>query len=118
VFDSDGLIAQDFIYVDDVVDAIIWSATTEEAYGQTFNVGNVSVSNFRELAETIVREARSGRWEYSDYSAERAILEPGDQSADIRKIGRIVGWKPSTSLEEGIRKTLEYYRRNKAHYWS
>lgn len=114
---GDGSYLRDFLFVDDAVDAMLESASTEEAYGHVFNVGNDHASSFRELAETVVRVAESGRWEFAPFSPERAIQEPGDYYSDICKIGRFVGWKPVTSLDEGIRKTVNYYRRYKEHYW-
>jgi UDP-glucose 4-epimerase len=80
-------------------------------------VGNNRASSFRELAEIVVRVAGSGRWEFAPFSPERAAQEPGDFCSDIRKIARVVGWQPTTSLEDGIRKTVGYYRLHKAHYW-
>jgi UDP-glucose 4-epimerase len=96
---------------------MLMCAATEEAYGQVFNVGNDRASSFRELAETIVRVAQSGRWAFAPFSPERAVQEPGDFFSDISKIRRIIGWEPRTSLEEGIRKTVDYYRRHREHYW-
>ena len=43
--------------------------------------------------------------------------EPGDFYSDISKIRRVVGWEPTTGLEEGVRKTVDYYRRHREHYW-
>jgi UDP-glucose 4-epimerase len=114
---GEGLARRDFVYVDDAVDALVRCATTDGLYGQSFNVGNECVSNFRELAETIVRVAESGRWEYTPYSPERAALEPGDQCASTRKITQVVGWRPTTRLDDGVRRTVEYYRRNRERYW-
>ena len=114
---GDGSYKRDFLYQGDAVDAILMCAATDEAFGETLNVGNDRVSNFRELAETIVRVAGSGRWEFAAFSPERAALEPGDFCSDISKIDRLVGWRPETSLEDGIGKTIEYYRRHKEHYW-
>jgi UDP-glucose 4-epimerase len=114
---GDGSYLRDFLYVGDAVDAILMCAMTEEAYGQVLNVGNDRASNFREMAETIIRVAGSGRWAFTPFSPERAALEPGDFCSDIRKIRRIVGWKPRTDLEDGIRETVAYYRRYKEHYW-
>jgi len=70
-----------------------------------------------ELAETIVRVAGSGRWEFAPFTPERKAQEPGDFYSDISKIRRVVGWEPKTSLEEGLRRTIEYYRRYKDKYW-
>jgi UDP-glucose 4-epimerase len=112
-----GSYLRDFVYVGDAVDAMLMCAAAEEAYGQTINVGNDRASSFRELAETIVRVAESGRWTFAPFSPERAAQEPGDFYSDISKIRRLVGWEPTTGLEEGVRKTVDYYRRHGEHYW-
>jgi UDP-glucose 4-epimerase len=114
---GDGSLMRDFLFVDDAVDAMLVCAAAENAYGQVFNVGNDHASSFRELAETIVRVAESGRWEYAPYSPERAMQETGDYWSDLRKIREFVGWNPVTGLEEGVRKTVDYYRKHKGHYW-
>jgi UDP-glucose 4-epimerase len=114
---GDGSLLRDFVYVADAVDAMLMCAATAEAYGEVFNVGNNRASSFRELAETVVRVAESGRWEFAPFTPERAAQEPGDFCSDIRKIKRIVGWEPRTSLEDGVRQTVAYYRQYKEHYW-
>jgi UDP-glucose 4-epimerase len=114
---GDGSYLRDFLYVGDAVDALLMCAATEEAYGQVFNIGDDRPSSFRALAETVVRVAESGRWEFAPFTPERAALEPGDYYSDIRKVRQVVGWEPKTSLVDGIRETVAYYRRHKAHYW-
>jgi UDP-glucose 4-epimerase len=114
---GDGSLLRDFLYVQDAVDAMIRCAATEEAYGQVFNVGNSRASSFRELAETVVRVAGTGRWEFAPFSPERAAQEPGDFCSDVRKIKRVVGWEPTTSLEEGVVRTVRYYRLHRTRYW-
>jgi UDP-glucose 4-epimerase len=114
---GDGSLLRDFLYVQDAVDAMIRCAATEEAYGQVFNVGNSRASSFRELAETVVRVAGTGRWEFAPFSPERAAQEPGDFCSDVRKIKRVVGWEPTTSLDEGVAHTVRYYRLHRPRYW-
>jgi len=114
---GDGSHMRDFLYVDDAVDAMLLCAASEEAYGHLFNVGNDRGFSFRELAETIVRVAGSGRWEFAPFSPERALQATGDFVSDIRKIRRFVGWNPVTGLEAGIRRTVDYFREYKEHYW-
>jgi UDP-glucose 4-epimerase len=114
---GDGSLLRDFLYVQDAVDAMIRCAATEEAYGQVFNVGNSRASSFRELAETVVRVAGTGRWEFGPFSPERAAQEPGDFCSDVRKIKRVVGWEPTTSLDEGVAHTVRYYRLHRPRYW-
>ena len=114
---GDGSLLRDFVYVQDAVNAMIQCAATEDAYGQVFNVGNSRGSSFRELAETVVRAAGSGRWEFAPFSPERAAQEPGDFVSDIRKIKRVVGWEPTTALAEGVEHTIRYYRAHRHRYW-
>ncbi len=115
---GDGSILRDFLYVDDCVEAILMSAVTEGAYGEIFNVGSDIPVSFLELVKTIIAVAKQGRWEFAEFSAERKAQEPGDFISDVKKMERIVGWKPTTTLEEGLAKTIEYYRKYRDEYWN
>ncbi|MBU1006785.1 MAG: NAD-dependent epimerase/dehydratase family protein [Candidatus Omnitrophica bacterium] len=114
---GDGSILRDFLYVEDTVNAILMCAQCDEAYGEIFNVGNDEPSSFLELAKTVVAVAGTGRWEFASFSPDRAAQEPGDFYSDINKIKRTTGWKPVTDLKTGLKRTVEYYRKHKSHYW-
>lgn len=114
---GDGQIVRDFLYVDDLIDALILAAATDHAYGQIFNVGTGVPTTFLELGRTIIRLAGSGRLELAPFSRERQQVDPGDYYADVTKVRRLLGWEPRTSLEEGLTKTIEYYRTYGHHYW-
>jgi UDP-glucose 4-epimerase len=114
---GDGSILRDFLYVDDLVDVLILAASSKEAYGHLFNVGTGVAVDFRTVAETIVFLTGSGRCEFVPFSEERKKLEPGHYYADIRKIKNMLGWEPQISLEEGLRRTIEYYRKCREYYW-
>jgi UDP-glucose 4-epimerase len=114
---GDGKILRDFLYVEDCIEAILIAAMKEEAIGEIFNVGVDQPTTFLELARTIIDVAGSGRWEFAPFSPERAAQEPGDFYSDITKIRTRLGWSPHTPLGEGIRKSVEYYRKNKSFYW-
>jgi UDP-glucose 4-epimerase len=114
---GDGLIKRDFLYIDDCVEALLRLAVLPEASGQVFNVGHDQPSNFLELTRTIIDVAKTGRYEHTPFSPERKAQEPGDFYTDITKIRRITGWSPGMNLSEGIRRTVDYYRMHKEHYW-
>lgn len=114
---GDGRIKRDFLYIDDCVEALLRLAVTAEAQGEVFNIGHDSPSDFLTLAETIVAEAGTGRLAFTPFSAERKAQEPGDFYTDIGKINQITGWRPCTSLSQGVAQSLEYYRQNREHYW-
>jgi len=114
---GDGRILRDFLYVDDLVDCFLEVATRDEAYGEVFNVGSGVPISFIELAQKIVKIARGGKVTFTEFTQERKEVEPGDYYTDISKIKRLVGWEPKTNLEEGLRRTIEFYRKYKKEYW-
>lgn len=114
---GDGRILRDFLYVEDLIECMLMTAVTEPAYGEVFNVGTGTPVSFYDLATAIVNITGTGKTKFTEFTRERKEVEPGDYYADISKIKRITGWQPKTSLAEGIRKTVEYYRQYKKHYW-
>ncbi len=114
---GDGSLKRDFLYVDDCVDALLALALEEKAFGQVFNVGHDKPATILELVKKIVELAGSGTFEFTAFSEERRKQEPGDYYSDITKIGGLTGWRPQVALEEGLRRTIDYYRANKTHYW-
>jgi UDP-glucose 4-epimerase len=115
---GDGRIRRDFLYVDDCVDALLMCAACDDARGQIFNVGIDQPADFRELVETLIEVAGSGRWAFAPFTPERKAQEPGDFYSDISKIRRIVGWSPQTSLRDGLQATVDYYRAHREQYWT
>lgn len=114
---GDGRIIRDFLYVDDVVRALLMVGMNSAADGQVFNVGSGEPVDFIALAKKIVEVVGSGRYEFSDFTKERKELEHGNYYADCSKIKRLVGWEPEVKLEEGILKTADFYRKHKSYYW-
>jgi len=114
---GDGRILRDFIYVDDIVDCMLMTAASDNAYGEVFNVGTGIPVSFVELAKKIVEIAGSGHAQFTEFTQERKEVEPGDYYTNITKIKQTTGWKPLVSLDEGIKKTIEYYRKYKKEYW-
>lgn len=115
---GDGKIKRDFLYIDDCVEAILMATISDAARGQVLNVGVDQPTDFIELANAIIRAARTGKWEFAPFSAERKAQEPGDFYSDISKIRRHVGWNPVTSLDDGLARSIAYYRVHKSHYWT
>lgn len=114
---GDGAIKRDFLYVEDCVDAMLLVAADEKAHGRVFNVGAGEPTTFKDYAETLIKVAGQGSWRFAPFTPERAAQEPGDFWSDISLIGRTVGWAPRTSVEEGLRLTVDFYRRHRARYW-
>ena len=113
---GDGTILRDFLYVDDCVEAILLAAVSDAAVAEVLNVGGGEPTTFREVAETLAA-LTGARWDFAPFSAERKAQEPGDFYSDIRKIGKMLDWRPRTPLLDGLERTLAYYRTNRARYW-
>jgi UDP-glucose 4-epimerase len=114
---GDGRILRDFLFVDDAVDCFIEVAQCSQAYGEVFNVGTGVPYSFIDLAKRIVEISGTGEVSFAEFTRERKEVEPGDYYTDISKIRRIVGWKPRTDLDEGLRRTIEFYRKHRKEYW-
>jgi UDP-glucose 4-epimerase len=108
---------RDFNFVSDVVDALLAGAARDESNGQVFNLGHREHVSLKELAALLVRINGRGRYDLIPFPENRKIIDIGDYYADFGKIEKTLGWSPQVRLEDGLKKTLEYYRRNHARYW-
>jgi UDP-glucose 4-epimerase len=111
-----GSAERDFNYVDDVVDALLLAGRADEANGQVYNLGHPDPTTVRGFAEALVEVAGSGSLRDVPFPAERARIDVGSVYADFRKIRGELGWEPKTDLREGLRRTVEYLRGNRASY--
>jgi UDP-glucose 4-epimerase len=113
---GDGLQIRDFNYVDDAVEAFMLAARAPEAEGQVFNLGGRERIDLRSLAEQLV-SGSDARYEIVPFPPERKAIDIGDYYGDYTKIEAALGWTPKISLAEGLRTSVDYYRRHRAHYW-
>lgn len=101
---GDGTQTRDFVYVDDVVDALVLAATATDVNRAVINVGSGQEVSINDLAVSVAR-----------VTGKRANVlhnqgQPGGVSrlvADVRLAEQLLGWTPRTNLEEGLRLTLE-----------
>lgn len=106
---GDGSQARDYFYIDDAVEAFLPAAAWDGPGGETFNIGGGESISFRTMAETIARET-GARVEYIPWPSAWKAVETGDYVTDIRKARHLLGWTPKVSFEDGIRRTVAYYR--------
>lgn len=97
---------RDFIYIDDVVEAILIAMTDENCYGQVYNLGSIDPVSISDLVQSVVKIVGSGKVEYISWPKESKKAELGDIYLSYDKISKVTGWKPKTSLEEGIRLSI------------
>ena len=115
---GDGSQRRDFNFVDDAVHALLLAATHPRAVGKVFNLGSSEVVTLRELAEVLIEVNRGGSYRIVPFPDDRKSIDIGDYFADFSSIENDLGWKPSTSLREGVRQSLEFYREYGPFYWN
>jgi CDP-glucose 4,6-dehydratase len=112
VLRSDGSPERDFLYVEDAASAYVAIAGAlgrDEVRGQAFNAGGGRPYAVGEVVALITRLAGIGV--HPDIrGAGSPAGEIDRQWVDPAKIKALVGWEPSVSLEEGLRRTIEWYR--------
>lgn len=107
---------RDFSYVDDVVEAFLLAAASEEANGEVFNLGCERVIGLKALADLLVEVNGGGRYDLRSFPPDRKRIDIGDYYADFSRIRSALKWEPKVSLREGLARTLAFYRDNLAQY--
>lgn len=116
VFD-DGRQTRCFTYVDDTVHGTVLAATLPQAEGLAFNIGSNHETSILELAHLIISLTGSGS-EIQNISYEDAY-GPGFEETrrrvpDVRRAAEVLGFEAQVSLEEGLRRTIDWFRRQAA----
>jgi dTDP-glucose 4,6-dehydratase len=95
-----------FCYVSDLVDGIL--RLMDSATNEPVNIGNPHELTIKQIAETIIRMTGS-----SSTLVYRPLPEddPKVRRPDITKARTLLGWEPKVSLEDGLTRTIEYFRR-------
>jgi dTDP-glucose 4,6-dehydratase len=102
---GDGSQTRSLCYVSDLVRGVL--AVLERGDDQPVNLGNPEEVTVLELAETIIRLAGSkSRIEHRDLPVD----DPKQRRPDITHAREMLGWQPEVGLQDGLARTLEYFR--------
>jgi len=102
---GDGSQTRSFCYVDDLIDGIWRLLLSEEVYPT--NVGNPVEMTILEFARRIIALCQSSS---QVVFRELPVDDPKVRQPDIAKARRVLGWEPRFDLDEGLRRTLAYFR--------
>lgn len=109
---NEGDQIRSWCFIDDIVDAIELALARDEAIGQSFNVGNPrSTITIYQLARLVVRLAESSspiefvRWDFPDVEL---------RIPDVKKAERLLGFRARVDLEDGLARTIAWYRQKLA----
>jgi UDP-glucose 4-epimerase len=113
---GEGRQLRDMNYVDDVVEALLLAGAREDAEGEIYNLGGEPIS-LAALAEELISITGRGSVRLAPFPPERQSIDVGNIHSSFAKFESAFGWRPRTPLAEGLERTVEFYRRHRAHYW-
>lgn len=104
---GDGTQTRSFCYIDDMVDGIMAAMLNDKTKGEVINLGNTDERTINEIA-IIIQNLMN-----SKIKILKEPISPDDpqrRKPDISKASKILQWEPKISLEEGLLKTITYFR--------
>ena len=110
---NDGSQIRSWCYIDDIVDGILLCLAKKEAVGNTFNIGNPrSTLTIFNLAQEIKRLSHS---KSKIVFRKKEMQDVELRVPDVAKAKKLLGYTPKIDLEEGLRRTIDWYRDNLSH---
>jgi len=104
---GNGTQTRSFCYVDDTVDGILRLMATASGCTGPVNIGNPNEYTIIELARRIIDLTASGsQIEFSALPTD----DPKQRQPDIHLADEVLDWRPTTNIDQGLRKTIEYFR--------
>jgi dTDP-glucose 4,6-dehydratase/UDP-glucuronate decarboxylase len=104
---GDGNQTRSFCYIDDMVEGFMKAMFTEGTKGQVINLGNPDERTMLELAKKIQEMTGThSQITYEPFPED----DPKQRKPDINKAKTLLQWEPKVTLDEGLKKTIEYFR--------
>lgn len=103
---------RDYIFIDDVIDAYIKVTEVTDIAGKVINIGSGKGTKVRDIANNIKHLSgynKEPNWGALPYRDDEIFK----WSADIRLAKELLNWRPRTTLEDGLKKTYEWFKENK-----
>lgn len=112
---GDGQQKRDFNYVDDVVKALLLAASAPEVSGGVYNLGHHNSYSLLYFVQ-LLQKFCDFEYNIKPFPPERAKIDIGDYYSDYSLFKEKTGWEPTVDLEEGLSKTIAYFRENLSYY--
>ena len=110
---------RDFSYVEDTVNAFIEVMKNKKIFGQILNVGSNKKISISLLSKEIMKLTNNKRLININPERKRPKLsEVENLLCNNKKIKKITNWKPKTNLKKGLKKTLEWFKKNKTYHYN
>lgn len=113
---GDGAQLRDPMYVDDAVDALLRVGAAESLESRVYNVGGPQVLALGEIAGALCRLDGAEPPVYRPFPRELSNIDIGSFASDCTRIQRDLAWQPKILVEQGARRTLEFFHENLGDY--
>jgi UDP-glucose 4-epimerase len=114
---GDGQQRRDYIFNEDLAEACVALILSPGTEGQVYNLGTGTGVPFIEMAALVAEVVPGTEVRQVEWPQDRYFVETGDYLSDITRITAASGWRPQTSLKDGIGRTVAYYREHQKEYW-
>lgn len=106
---GDGTQTRDFIYIGDLIEAILKAATVENIGGEVFQIATNAETTINELAETLIPILEAANLKTELHYTSPLSGEVKRNFADTSKARKMIGWQAKTDLKTGLRQTVEWF---------
>ena len=107
---SHGRQYRDFLYIDDLIDAIFLILKNSKTEGEIINIGSGKRLTIKVIIKKILRYYKSGNPQFNKIKLRKE--EQMKIYPSLSKINRIIKWKAKINFSEGLKKTIQYYNAN------
>ncbi len=105
---GDGVQTRDFVYIDDNIEAAIRAFESDTTNGEIINVGTGKPTTILDLAEETIHLTHMDKKITPEFTSARDDVK--HRFPDVSKMRRLLNFRPSTSLRDGLQKTIEWYK--------
>ena len=107
---GDGTQTRDFIYIADLIDAVMLAATVPEIGGETFQIASNRETTVGEMAEKLIAILQaSGVAVIKLINSETRLGDVKRNFSDTSKAKRLLGWRSQITLDDGLKRTVAYF---------
>ena len=114
---GDGQQLRGFNYIDDVVEALLIAGTNNQLVGDYFNLGGERPVTLEAFVQLLIRIAGQGSYRLVPFPSDKKAIDIGSVYTSAAKFTAATGWEAKITLEEGLQRTVEYYRQYREQYW-
>ena len=114
---GDGQQLRGFNYIDDVVEALLIAGINKQLIGDYFNLGGERPLTLEAFVQLLIKVAGQGSYRLVPFPSDKKAIDIGSVYTSAAKFREAAGWEAKVTLEEGLKRTVEYYKQHRENYW-